>query len=429
MFLRNLCRVVRIPTFVSGTDSNVAKMVGGSGSNFESRVDEGETKGWVNVNVKTSPATLQSFAKLVKFKKYGETKPTGCLNSYILNNTNELKYEDLLSDICGRAPNRVKLEWFKNIANFLINQSETSLPGIIALVFSWLLALVPAHSNAKELWEKLAEKFSADISARKKNILIRKFGLLASSFILSFPSLNEEDEEGVGSGRFSAKLVENHLFYYGTPDDITFQLDLQLDDDEDDSDEDDDENYEENIVIIRNGLKYTDKCHFPELNEDFFTTFACLNMWSLGVMSKDKTGKKRWTMANLYENYLNQIHKYNLGIKKTVQKSFSLELLSYWSICRASHQNANGRTSGVDAFWEFVKNLQKSKDSEGNLRTIKFTDSGPLNTNLKNILDKIEVPYLMRFPDGSDLHQRTRNELLDFMGEFIKVGEASIPRD
>lgn len=104
------------------------------------------------------------------------------------------------------------------------------------------------------------------------------------------------------------------------------------------------------IVLSRKRSKYVDKCHFPELNEDFFTTFSCLNMWNLGVINKDKAERKRWTMASLYEDYLNLTRNFSFGVDKTVQNSFSLEFLAYWSICRASHQNVNGETGGVDLF-------------------------------------------------------------------------------
>jgi hypothetical protein len=302
----------------------------------------------------------------------------------------------------------------------LILQAETSLPGIISLIFIRLLNLLPKHSIGKELWKQLVEGLTLDISARKIG-LMDKDGLFASSHILTFPSV---DETVVEVGRYSANLVENHLFYYGTRDDTTFQLDLQYDTN----------NImtrgqsELKILLTRNGSKYIDKCNFPELNEDFFTTFACLNMWNIDVIKNDKAGENRLTMASLYKDYLKQIHNFNLGVAKTVQNSFSLELLSYWSICRASHQNVNGETDGVDVFWEFVKNLQKSEDSYGNIQAIKFIDSEPLNPKLKNILEKIKVPYLMRFPVGLS-KQSTRASLKEYIGDFIEIGEASFPRD
>lgn len=412
MFLRNLCRVVRLPVFVSGTDSHVANMIGGPGSFFGSRVEEDETRRWVNVNVKTSKAALKSFAKLVKFKKCSKKDPIGCLTPYISNGPNVLKYTSLLKDVYGRDPKLNELSLFKKIAEFLIQQAKTSLPGVISLVFSRLLELVSTSSDDKILWSKLTESFTLNISNRKYG-LKTKNGLFASSHILIFPSIVED-------GNYSANLVENHLFYYGARNDVTFQLDLQYEN----------ENVAANQtalkgVLMRNGVKYIDKCNFPELHEDFFTTFACLNVWNYAVIKEGKEGKKRWTMACLYEEYLRTRLNFNIEVDKTVQKSFYFELLSYWSICCASHQNFNGKNAGVDVFWEFVKNLQRSKDSEGNIQRIKFTNSDPLNDNLNAILKKVEVPYLLRFPADDN----ESNSLKAFLNDFMVTGECHFPLD
>ena len=447
MFLRNLCRVVKIPAFLSGTDSHVGKMIGPTKSSIgSSRTEPGRSKPWVNINVETSKASLESFSKLVKFKKHNENISSTNLTSFIIEG--ELDYVSLLKAVYGRDATVSELGYFKKLAEFLILQAQTSLSGIVPLVFSYLLELIPECSDPKELWKQLTKFLTVNISERKKD-LIFKDGLLASSHILTFPSVGKKVFE---DGVYAANLVENHLFYYGSRDDKTFQLDLQYDvnyfedddgdsededsdsedDDEDSGDDDedseDDDEDSENIILARNGIKYIDKCHFPELNEDFFTTFACLNMWNLGVINKDKVRKKRWTMASLYEDYLNSNHKYYVGVDKTVQNSFSLELLTYWSICRASHQNVNGEAGGVNIFWEFVKNLQKSQDSNGNLKIIKFKGLKRLDPNLQAILDKIKVPYLMRFPAGN-LHESTQDLLKIYIGDFIEIGEASFPRD
>lgn len=437
MFLRNLCRVVTIPTFVSGTDSRVVNMIGRPGSSFGSRTEPNSSKPWVNINVETSKGSLKSFAKIVKFKKHNEESSSSCLASFIPDNSNEIDYVNLLDSIYGRDVNALQLDYFKKIAEFLILQSKKSLPGIISLAFTHLLKLLPKCSDPKILWSRLAKTFTFDISKRKRN-LTGKDCLLASSHILTFPS---ENQKSIVEGAYSANLVENHLFQYGTRDDKTFQLILHFEDDEeDDEDEDeadeDDEDDEDDVyedrtklILTRNGKDYIDKCYFPELNEDFFRTFACLNMWNLGVINKEKRGKKRWTLASIYEDYSKLIRNYKVGVDKTVHNSFAFELLSYWSICRASHLNVNGETGGVSAFWEFVKNLQKSKGSNGNTQTIKFKKNSQLNNNLKEILEKIKIPYLMRLPSENGVREETRTALKAYLGDFIEIGETTFPRD
>ena len=414
LFLRNLCRVAKIPTFVSGTDSRVGNMIG-QNHLFDSRVGENQNKPWAIVNVVTSKAFLKSFSPWVDFKGFDGKNLN--LNSFILrNNSNELDYSNLLRSINGSDDSDGQLEYFKSLAKFLILQAKTSLPGIISMVFSHLLALLSIHKNPRKLWEALNERVADSLSKRKVNI-IGPIGLLGSAHILTFPSISKS---AIEEGSYSAALVENHLFYYGTRQDTSFQLHLKYNPNPSTG---------SNMIMMKDGYIYEDKCYFPELNEDFFTTFACLNMWKIGVINEDKIGKKRWTMVSLYEYHLKSIHNYKLSFQKTVQNSLTFELLTYWSICHSSHQNLNGENNGVDVFKEFVKNLQKLNNYEeiGYGRAF-FTGLDNLDMNLQAILKKIQVPYLMRCPAGRR-RERTRDSLKSCLGAFIEIGESYLPPD
>lgn len=128
--------------------------------------------------------------------------------------------------VYGRDATAYELGYFKKLVEFLILQAQASLPGIIPLMFSYLLELLPKYSDPIDLWKAFNERASNEISTRKQS-LICKDGLLASYHILTFPS---KDMNVIKEGNYSENLVENYLFYYGTRDDKTFQLDLQYDD-------------------------------------------------------------------------------------------------------------------------------------------------------------------------------------------------------
>ena len=98
----------------------------------------------------------------------------------------------------------------------------------------------------------MTEFLAVNISERKKDFIF-KDGLLAISHILTFPSAGKKVFE---DGVYAANLVENHLFYYGSRDGKTFQLDLQYEDEADDSEDSIDDEDSEKIVPARNGLKY-----------------------------------------------------------------------------------------------------------------------------------------------------------------------------
>ena len=120
MLIGILRRVARIPIFLSGTNSNAVKMIGPT----KSSIEPGRSKPWVNINVETAKASLESLSKLVKFKKHNENIP--CTNLTAFGFGDELDYVSLLKAVRGRDATVNELGYFKKLAEFLILQAQTS---------------------------------------------------------------------------------------------------------------------------------------------------------------------------------------------------------------------------------------------------------------------------------------------------------------
>jgi hypothetical protein len=421
MFLRNLCRVVTIPTFVSGTDSKVMNMLGQMGSFAGSRSEIDETKPWAIVNVKTSKASLRSFCHWVNFKDLNG-KDLSLTTFVIKGDPYVLDYASILRNLYGEEATENQFKWFKKMADFFILQAKTSLPGIISLVFKHLLELAPkfrTDPNPKGLWNALSKRISEAVALRKSTMTLSE-GLLASAHILTFPS---NEKKMIEDGTYSAKLVESHLFYYGTREDGTFQLMLRS--------EQTDSDHEVKTIFLKNNVIYDHKCYFPELKEDFFATFIAMNIWNFYVIEKENfIDGRKFTLATLYQNYLKSLHNYLARVSKTISDSFALELLSHWSICHASHQNMNGETDGLAIFKEFVKNVQNLNNLNGFKRkNVNLIGLDQLNEKILFLLERVQVPYLLRFPGNESSSESSRDLLRYYLGDVIEFGDSYLPTD
>ena len=158
-FLRNLCRAVKLPCIVSGTNSEVSKLIGRWNSIYVSRPGE-DLKPWVQVMVKTPNASLHSFCGLVQIDN------RGTLRDYLRGN--DLDYGRIFVDFYGQNGNLAKFEPVKRLIRFLINQSSTSLPGLIPMILYHLFRLLPIHKDEpSKIWSELIDKASTQLKKRK----------------------------------------------------------------------------------------------------------------------------------------------------------------------------------------------------------------------------------------------------------------------
>lgn len=413
-FLRNICRAIRIPSNISGTNSRIRNLVAIVDASV-SRNAGIESYPWVQVTVKTPQSSLQTFCHLIKFKPHDSDIASSCLKDYVHLESNTVLFDQLFNKLYGSFSSQYIP--VQKLIEFLIKQSETCLPGITLLIFTRLFEILPNFTDSKTLWVNLQMTVITDIMRRKKSMKSSN-GLLDSAHILTFPSLQKQSLE---NGRFSSNLVENHLFRYGKKGDETFRLDLKLDEVDFENDE---------PCFVRNEVDYDDKCYFPEIDQDFFTTFISLGVWNAHVVEFERLHQtRRSTLGTIYEYYLVNIKKHSVNAEAVVTDSFALELLAHWSICHASHLNFNGEADGVEIFSEFVKNIQNLENKlHKKLFAVTLNGLDNLHMSLSMILNRVKVPYLVRLPSDKVERATVSNELEEYLGDFVHIGRSFLPK-
>lgn len=390
-FLRNLCRAIRLPTHITGTQSSISKLYCP-----QDLADVGAA--WVQMIVKTPNFSIDSICKFIKFKPHNSEIASSCLKDFMEPGSKTLLYEQLFMEISGSADMNL-LNPIKKLIEFLLNQCEGCLPGIIILIFSKLFEMLPKFTDSKTFWSDLATTFITDVMTRKSKCFMqtREF-LFKNAQIATFARLPK--------GKEAASRVENNLFRYGLKDERTFLLHVGS---ERDSSRDD-------PSFLRNGKRYDEECHFPGINEDFFTSFVTVGMWNLiAVKNERNSGIRSCTLAYMYECYVKPSFFDCFSSSNDINTS-ALEVIVYWSIHQASHLNLNGETRGIEVLSEFAKNLQ----SINGHCTMKGLSTLP--DSFEAVLNRIKVPYLMRFPADEAERIKTQNDLEKSLCDFAQFG-------
>ena len=372
--LRNICRAVHIPVILSGTNSRVQNLVG-KNDILESR--SGESKPWVKVVTLLPKATLESFGHLVKFKPWDNLDLEYSLVDFMNPTKTDLSYASLFQSLIDAEKfNDEDLKKLMSLFRFVVKQSHTNLPGIAIISCKLLVDLIIGlrqsdQIDCKAIWIKLIDQVQAAVIKRKPKIADLN-GKLASLHILTFPSKIKSKHE---SGDNAGKKVDNHLFRFGKANETGIFV-LSAGDSTD----------REDVVFERDNDEWKDHCYFPKLLLDFFAHMISWNSWWF------KIDKYPYTVAGVYQTYLNDAGSYKVYSGPVITDFFRLELLAHWTICYASHLNMNGFTSGLELIKEFVRNLQVCKVDSA---LVEFNETNLLPSNLINFLKRVTVPYLV----------------------------------
>ena len=206
-FLRNLCRVVNIPSMLSSTNLRVTNLIGKRDyRNCGPSIDEGLTP-WVKVVTKTpqNPKDLLKCLGCSIDVRLRNRKVK--LNHYIDNG--EIDVDRLLFDLIENNPDKPHV---KSILEFLFEQLKTSLPGliteIIKITCNMLSRFHKKPFDLKSLWPIIAKE-STKILLKRKRKAISRTGIMSTIHILTFPSEWKNDYE---TAKKCTKNVNEHCF-------------------------------------------------------------------------------------------------------------------------------------------------------------------------------------------------------------------------
>lgn len=411
-FLRELCRVIS-----TKNSSNIIDVMSDHVRSDSCSMEPSQPQPWVQVMVKTAKATIQSLSATIKIQNH-KGNLIKLANYISKSDQNDLDYDRFFGALFGNEANTEKWPLIKKLVQFFILQSRTSLPGMISFFLNHLFQIIRTYKDdPKKLWLELNEKLVRSLGHQEHSIS-SIYGRLASAHSLVFDT---PLKSLIGKGYFAEKFVENQFYRFGEKGEIMFQLDIALDDDEDDD-------YYNEFFLFRDGSRYYESCHSLEIDEDFFTMFFCLNSLNRYHLYSDHfsdQSKKFMSIAGLFSKYVTEFSasKFVFEADESILKCLSHEILANWSICHASHQNFNGETGGKQVFNEFVKQIQIFDE----ISSVIFKGLAELPTNLNDILNRIKVPYLMRFPTNNSTEAKQNLEF--FIGDFIKLGESRVPEN
>lgn len=404
-FVRNLCRSVKLPICLSSSNLLITELT--TGEKFE----ESKISPWVQVTVKTPQSSLLSLSHLIQFKPFNSEITSSCLNDFIDQERKEILYDELFLNLYGSLDN-VSVDPLKKLIGFLLKQAETCLPGLMALIFTKLFDLLPSFTNAKGIWRSLMDFVTRDVAKNKK--FLKYFtGLLHSTSMMTFSS---HQQFSFHKDPYKPNLVIQHLFRYGSVKDTTFRLDHHARIHR--------ETEEKLLVLIRDEKEYKHMCYISDLDEDFFANFISYNAWNVSIINPEiETGTRNGTLASIYRYWLLCNELLLIGDRWKVYDVGSFRSLSIWSICHASHLNSNGETGGIELFSEFAKNLQDLNNRKGGyFHSVVLKGLSTLPEDLLNILNRIKVPFLIRFPDDETKRLLTEKDHKEYLEDFIKMG-------
>ena len=395
-FLRDMCRELGLNCVTSGSDSMVSfpyKEPNGDGCSSENycifRMAKVVTKG--------IQPTIKSLCCTIEFDDY-EGK-NAVMGDYISNGGEGFNYEGFTLAIYGPEHETIAgLNTAMKVLEIIFKHSKTGLAGWYFEALKSFVSLLINAKNDINLIDGLLGNLVNALCNRLKELeasLTEPEGILTSAQILSFLCTEKKQLEKDETG---ARKVRNYFFRLGDYEDGgTFDLTnsrvhknaTNFDDAIRNSGFDIDDEGRRSYWRggpSTNHYKYTKdfehSCHFSQVYDDFLLPYCMWNLWYT------KKLKDVYSLANLYKNELEEIKKDRCNQKDS--ESFSLELLSLWSIAYASHCDFEGNASGLQALDEFIKNLQVFEDGYS-----KSFEGYRVPEGLGLFLSDVNVPYLV----------------------------------
>lgn len=404
IFLRNLCRIVQMPSIISSKDATATNY---SGPLISPDYDRYQIR-WVKVVTRLVQPTLKSICCTIKIRER-------LMSDFVNDDGTSFDYSGFENFIFGPEHIDVNgLDTAMNILKIIFKNMKTGLPGFYIEAIKTFVDILFEAKTDRKLLENLWQKFCKNLSLKFIDQQIFSTDLesiLASVHILGFPCAeklaNEKDEK-------AAQKVRRHFFYFGNPGDETFDLGLTPLEDANGQYSITRNNEFDMIDLVKLRFKmckdnkqrlfegYTEfkySCHFANVYDDFVLCYCLWNLWYSHDLNQT------YSLANLYNDYLKEPnysnHDYNSD--QAVTKSISMELLAFWSIAYASHRDFQGKTPCLEVIDGFIRNLQIFEEGY-----TKSFDNYQVPDGMELFLKEVSVPYLIcgaSLPDSIEILQ------------------------
>ena len=361
--LRNLSRIMVIPSILSSTNSIINNMFDlscGSSKNPNSI--------WVHVHRKLMKANIIAITK----------------NNDTLYDGNTINIAEMLQKL-NITSNEANVRILRKITDFLLDQAKSSLQGTSAFVFKFFSEALYRQKNGTldpfAIWNSIYLNIIRIFRLRKgvsfsiNDIYygLRMFDVNEKLVASSLANGYEVTEQDV------TRSIDQHFYYFGpnTPECVLplklssngTKLFLNLSSD----------SYSASSLPFSSGsIPYTMTSYYSLLEDDFFTTIA---LWTFKM--KDPSVAAVVLHNRLLVDYFVPKNDNALSNDFRIQ-----EAMSYFAIGASSHQNCLGLTRASDFLCHLIGHVQISKEFAP-FASIKICE------NLAIFLERITISYLI----------------------------------
>ena len=370
--LRNLCRVLGLPTVLASTSAKIMNLL-----NLNSASAIKSDSIWVYAIRTLPPVNLKGIFHLLTWNEYIELN--GDLNLKMILDGLNIRYED------------TEFSQLQNLVWLMIKQSKTCLQGVALIFFKAFKEGLEAQSgyqlDVKIIWKQGLISLQTELHNRKPHAFI-DIGPLHTLAMMTNHQIIVNSEETMIESEIIFETINHHYYFFGCTTDenvIPFQYD--------------------GVNLILNGKYYNLCSHFKLFHENLF---FCLAMWlDVGKKFIDDQNGRRISVASVFAEYAQKLRAVSKNIFALKNDSSAQECVIHWGLCNSTSKGFSNLNPGFSFMSHFIKNIQIGKKTFSNLMmkvNNKPTDEiegfdGVIDfdscSNLEAFLSKIQIPQLL----------------------------------
>ena len=366
--LRNLCRVLGLPSVLASTSAKVMNLL-----NVNSASAINEKSIWVHAIRTLPPANLKGIFHLFHWNQYIELN--GYLNLKMILADLNIQYED------------TEFNQLQNLVWLMIKQSETCLQGVSLIFFKALKDGLEAQRgnqlDVKIIWKQSLNFLRYKLFKRKPRAFngIGQFHTLAmmSNYQMICENENKIKSEPGPTSDIIFETINQHFYFFGrTIDKIVIPL-----------------AYNGGSLIL--DAKFYEICsHFKLFHENLF---FCLAMWLRDSVWLNAS--KVRSIASIYCEYGQKLRHLSKNIRALKNDSSAQECVIHWGLCNSTFKDFSNLNPGFPFLTRFIENIQVDELNFSGLSKKHKIDrfNGQINfdscSNLEAFLSKIQIPQLL----------------------------------
>jgi hypothetical protein len=283
----------------------------------------------------------------------------------------------------------------------MVSQSKTCLQGSSYYSFNFFVKeIIKSYEgktlNSSALWNSICKEIHNTFKGRKEKAFFENDGKYfslrmfstnkkfsedqiksrRSNNIADMQTTETEAETETEAAIMVKKSIDYHFYHFGdanSPSVIQFG--------------------HNKYGLTLTGEPYQLRSHFLPFIKDSFTSFA---LWDDVPRSRSHSNLK-FTIASITQKYVNCLEGLPVNASAESNNFRAQEVMTYWSIGNASHQNFNGKTRGVEFFLDFFKNIQiLDSHSLDELKGLRLPEK------LESFLNTLTIPYLLPEAPSND---------------------------